>query len=392
MLFLREFCSGRNQWWFRPEPEPELFWNPAGIPVHPYSGYKVASRIKARMQLRWLSKFTWWKNFQKWFQNDDTIALTRRYHMKHSEFNFWKFFEMQQISEDIKNISQQAECRITNELVYNISFKFKVALVFRHSGFFEKPGIWNILVVIHETSRLAKEKNLAEMLHLTMCNETVKAVKMNFSHFFWQVPEEISCSNLQWTNFKMGRIDAWDELSLFGIWDELSLGTNCRLGRIVAWDELSLGTNCRLGRIVAQPEFTYLPHIYFWPTSDIDFSIADVTSDPTDDLQLVHSGVDVIEVVDDQLGLARVEVEVGVTVDSWLQGFAVLGPDHIRGRLSPDLGSQTHLVASENLCCRQGLHNLGFDRGFWKQHFSINHLDCMIFLCILCLHPFFLKK
>ena len=32
----------------------------------------------------------------------------------------------------------------------------------------------------------------------------------------------------------MGRIDAWDELSLFGIWDELSLGTNCPLGRIVA--------------------------------------------------------------------------------------------------------------------------------------------------------------
>ena len=37
----------------------------------------------------------------------------------------------------------------------------------------------------------------------------------------------------------MGRIDAWDELSVFGIWDELSLGTNRRLGRIVAWDELS---------------------------------------------------------------------------------------------------------------------------------------------------------
>ena len=80
---------------------------------------------------------------------------------------------------------------------------------------------------------------------------------------------------------QMGRIVAWDELSLFGIWDELSLGTNCRLGRIVAfwnlgrivardelslgtncclgrivaWDELSLGTNCRLGRIVAQPFF-----------------------------------------------------------------------------------------------------------------------------------------
>ena len=32
----------------------------------------------------------------------------------------------------------------------------------------------------------------------------------------------------------MGRIEAWDELSLYGIWDELSLGTNCRLGRIVA--------------------------------------------------------------------------------------------------------------------------------------------------------------
>ena len=56
--------------------------------------------------------------------------------------------------------------------------------------------------------------------------------------------------------FKMGRIDAWDELSFFGIWDELSLGTNCRLGRIVAWDELSLGTNCRLGRIVAWDELS----------------------------------------------------------------------------------------------------------------------------------------
>ena len=43
----------------------------------------------------------------------------------------------------------------------------------------------------------------------------------------------------------MGRTNAWDELSLFGVWDELSLGTNCRLGRIVAWDELSLGMNCR---------------------------------------------------------------------------------------------------------------------------------------------------
>ena len=32
----------------------------------------------------------------------------------------------------------------------------------------------------------------------------------------------------------MGRIVAWDELSLFGVWDELSLGTNRRLGRIVA--------------------------------------------------------------------------------------------------------------------------------------------------------------
>ena len=51
--------------------------------------------------------------------------------------------------------------------------------------------------------------------------------------------------------WNLGQIVAWDELSLFGTWDELSLGTNCRLGRIVAWDELSLGTNCRLGRIVA---------------------------------------------------------------------------------------------------------------------------------------------
>ena len=31
----------------------------------------------------------------------------------------------------------------------------------------------------------------------------------------------------------MGRIDAWDELSLFEIRDELSLGANRRLGRIV---------------------------------------------------------------------------------------------------------------------------------------------------------------
>ena len=31
----------------------------------------------------------------------------------------------------------------------------------------------------------------------------------------------------------------------------MSLGTNCRLGRIVAWDELSLMTKCRSGRIAA---------------------------------------------------------------------------------------------------------------------------------------------
>ena len=36
----------------------------------------------------------------------------------------------------------------------------------------------------------------------------------------------------------------------------LEFGTNCRLGRIVAWDELSLGTNCRLGRIVARDELS----------------------------------------------------------------------------------------------------------------------------------------
>ena len=32
----------------------------------------------------------------------------------------------------------------------------------------------------------------------------------------------------------MGRIVAWDELWLFEIWDELSLGPNRSLGRIVA--------------------------------------------------------------------------------------------------------------------------------------------------------------
>ena len=66
------------------------------------------------------------------------------------------------------------------------------------------------------------------------------------------------------TNCRLGRIVAWDELSLgtncrlgrIVAWDELSLGTNCRLGRIVAWDELSLGTNCRLGRIVAWDELS----------------------------------------------------------------------------------------------------------------------------------------
>ena len=34
--------------------------------------------------------------------------------------------------------------------------------------------------------------------------------------------------------FKMGRTAHWVELSLFGIWDELSLWTNRRSGRIVA--------------------------------------------------------------------------------------------------------------------------------------------------------------
>ena len=53
-----------------------------------------------------------------------------------------------------------------------------------------------------------------------------------------------------------GRIVAWDELSLFGIGNELSLGTKCRLGRFVAWDDLSLGTNRRLGRIVAWDELS----------------------------------------------------------------------------------------------------------------------------------------
>ena len=34
--------------------------------------------------------------------------------------------------------------------------------------------------------------------------------------------------------FKMGRTAAWEELSLFGIWDEFSLVTNGRLGRTAA--------------------------------------------------------------------------------------------------------------------------------------------------------------
>ena len=54
--------------------------------------------------------------------------------------------------------------------------------------------------------------------------------------------------------FKMRRIVAWDELSLFGIWDELSLGTNRRLGRIVAfWN---------LGRIVAWDESSLYEPLY----------------------------------------------------------------------------------------------------------------------------------
>ena len=75
------------------------------------------------------------------------------------------------------------------------------------------------------------------------------------------------------TNCRLGRIVACDELSLgtncrlgrIVAWDELSLGTNCRLGRIVAWDELSLGTNCRLGRIVAWDEGSFSfpsPHTF----------------------------------------------------------------------------------------------------------------------------------
>ena len=57
----------------------------------------------------------------------------------------------------------------------------------------------------------------------------------------------------------MGRIVAfskWDELTLGTNCRFLEFGTNCRLGRIVAWDELSLGTNCRWGRIVAWDELS----------------------------------------------------------------------------------------------------------------------------------------
>ena len=47
---------------------------------------------------------------------------------------------------------------------------------------------------------------------------------------FWNLGRIVAFWNL-------GRIVAWDELSLFGIWDELSL--------FGIWDELSLGTICR---------------------------------------------------------------------------------------------------------------------------------------------------
>ena len=92
------------------------------------------------------------------------------------------------------------------------------------------------------------------------------------------------------TNCRLGRIVAWDELSLgtncrlgrIVAWDELSLGTNCRLGRIVARDELSLGTNCRLGRIVAWEELSLgtncrLGRIVTWDESSF-FGICDELS------------------------------------------------------------------------------------------------------------------
>ena len=41
--------------------------------------------------------------------------------------------------------------------------------------------------------------------------------------------------------FKMGLIDAWDELSFFVIRDELSLGMNRQLGRIVTLRYLAHG-------------------------------------------------------------------------------------------------------------------------------------------------------
>ena len=55
-------------------------------------------------------------------------------------------------------------------------------------------------------------------------------------------------------------------------WSIKQFGTNCRflqMGRIVAfskWDELSLGTNCRLGRIVAWDELSPNPH---WSASSV---------------------------------------------------------------------------------------------------------------------------
>ena len=54
--------------------------------------------------------------------------------------------------------------------------------------------------------------------------------------------------------FKMRRIVAWDELSL---------GTNCRLGRIDAWDELSLGTNCRFTSVPNLFSNIFFPNVCF---------------------------------------------------------------------------------------------------------------------------------
>ena len=98
-----------------------------------------------------------------------------------------------------------------------------------------------VVFYIFQISRLELPKNVSE--DYQVCQNEV----LNIDVTCWNLPVNVifTDSVLQRYNLaiKMGRIAAitnWDELSLF--WN---------LGRIVAWDESWLGTNRRLGQIVA---------------------------------------------------------------------------------------------------------------------------------------------